>query len=93
MKTPEKIQPELIDILEAIRRYSVVHKPVCFVGAIVSLGCVCEKCSKSGEEEIKINPEASRLFAFGYQDNLKEVLKGLEEMVDKNTDEDEFVNI
>jgi hypothetical protein len=89
----EKIQPEIKDIIEAIRRYLAVNNGVCFIGSFTAFECKCKDCSKSGEDEIGIKDDASTMFAFGDLESLRCELNGLRDMVEDEVDEDGFVSV
>lgn len=83
-----QVQPELEDIIQAIKRYTVVNKSeVSFVGSFIAFDM--EKMGKGDEDITKDN--ADRLFAYGDKETLLIQLHELMGMI-LESDED-FINI
>ena len=92
-KNKDKTQPEINGIIESIHRYIAVNKGVCFIGSFMAFECKCKDCSKSGEDEIDIKEDASRIFAFGDLESLRGELNFLRDLVEDEVDEEGFVSI
>ena len=79
----EKTQYELQDIYEMIHRFVVSSKHgVSFVGSFIGF-------DKNG----KIRDNANRLFAYGYKEDLREMLNELRDMIEDSADDDDWVNL
>jgi len=92
-KNKDKTQPEINGIIESIHRYIAVNKGVCFVGSFMAYECRCKDCSKSGEDEIDIKEDASRIFAFGDLESLRGELNFLRDLIEDEVDQEGFVSI
>ena len=86
----DTIQPEMQDIMNAVRRYVVANKKnVCFVGNFMAID---SGKLKRNEKDI-VNDDGSRLFAYGMKGELKILIDELKEMIASEADEDGFVNV
>ena len=92
-KNNDKTQPEINGIIESIHRYIAVNNGACFVGSFVAFECRCKDCSKSGEEEVDVKDDASRVFAFGDIETLRIELNELRDLIEDEVDEEGFVSI
>jgi hypothetical protein len=93
----EKINPEISDITEMINRYCASHKnQVCFVASFVAFKDVPKgtKCPDCGEDcEHTISDEASKVFAYGDKEVLRELINELRDIVEDEADDEDFINI
>ena len=92
-KNSAKVQPEINDIMQAIQKYLAVNKSVYFIGSFMALECRCKDCSKTCEDEINIKEEASRMFAFGDLEALRNELNLLRDIIEDEVDDDGFVSL
>ena len=92
-KAIDKVQPEISDIMQAIQKYLAVNKSVYFIGSFMALECRCKDCSKTGEDEINIKEDASRMFAFGDLEALRNELNLLRDIIEDEVDDDGFVSL
>lgn len=89
----ERIQCEMKDITEAIRRFLVANNyNVCFVGSFIAFKNICEDCLKKKKED-PVKNEATRLFAYGPKGTLRLLLEELRDAVEDEANEDNWVNL
>ena len=92
-KNKYQTQPEINDIMQAIQKYLAVNNAVYFIGSFMALECKCKDCSTTGEDEINIKEDASRMFAFGDLEALRNELNLLRDIIEDEVDEDGFVSL
>lgn len=86
---PDKLQPELSDVLEMIHRFVAVNnRNVCFIGSFIAFDE--DKIERNENDIIKDNTDL--LFAYGEKGTLNLMLKELKDVVKKEADKDGFVN-
>ncbi len=84
---------ELQDIINAIERYTEVHKnQVCFVASFVAFkevpGTICPECKEECDHDIA----EDRMLAYGNKEGLRAVLNDLRDMIEDESDSEDFVN-
>ena len=88
----DKIQYELKDIIEMLKRYEVVNDHrVAFICNFVAFKNP-EKVGYNEEEDI-INEEGSRVFAYGTLEELRILTNETRDIIEDEADEDGFVNL
>jgi hypothetical protein len=90
----ENLSPELKDILEMIRRYSVSHNQGCFMFSFVGFKkdqeSVCEEC---GDFCDCVDDSKSRIGAYGDIETLRIMCNEMRDMIEDEVDEDGYINV
>jgi hypothetical protein len=90
----ENLSPELKDILEMIRRYSVSHNQGCFMFSFVGFKkdqeSICEEC---GDFCDCVDDSKSRVGAYGNIETLRIMSNELRDLMEDEIDENGFVCI
>lgn len=88
-----EISKELQDIIDAIERYTETNKnQVCFVVSFVAFkevpGTICPECKEECDHDVA----EDRMLAYGNKEGLRAVLNDLRDMIEDESDDDDFVN-
>ncbi len=84
--------PELQDIIQAIKKYSVLNSDCTFIFGFLSYKD-SEDCCKECNEKIQIVDENKSCYgAFGYLDEVRELSNLLRDTIEDSIDEDGCVN-
>jgi len=89
----EVISKELQDIIDAIERYTEANKNnVCFVASFVAFkevpGTICPECKEECDHDIA----EDRMLAYGNKEALRATLNELRDLVEDESDDEDFVN-
>ena len=90
----DNTMPELKNIIEMIYRYNTLHKEGCFIFNFIGWKKdPNHKCVDCGDNCDEIDENKSILGAYGNIEDLREMLNGLRDIVEDNSNEDGFVCI
>jgi len=90
----QELSPELKDILEMIKRYSITNKDGCFIYNFIAFkkvpGTECEGC---GEEHDQVDMNKSQIGAVGDINTLRNLSNMIRDVIEDEVDEDGCVNV
>lgn len=90
----QELSPELKDILEMIKRYSVSNPESCFVYNFIGFKKIPDThCDDCGEECDEIDLSKSQIGAFGNLNTIRQLNNMIRDVVEDGVDEYGFVNV
>jgi len=90
----QKLSPELLDIIENIRRFCIANKDVHFVYGFTAMKDTPEcKCPDCGGDTCASDETKTAFGAFGNLEILRDMSNDIRDLIEDNVDENGFVNL